>query len=353
VWGSLPESGNPYVTTGQITDLRAGRNDCYDRLVIDLDGKGPSSYDVRYVDQLFEIGRGEVIAVRGGATIQIVVGSPAHDGSYNPTYDPANHDEAVAVGGFDTFRQVVFDGTFEGLTQIGLGVRARLPFRVFSLEGPGTGSRLVIDVAHRWPSGRSAPALPGEPVQAIFEAGTPLGVVGVGADDVLNVRALPGAGQPIVDHLEPLSTGLFFAGRARGVGGGVWYEIDFGHQSGWVNGRFVAPLAGTFDVTSEVVAATGGIPTGTSVTSIGADVVAVRIASADPAPGVIVSAGPIVGDLHEIIYDVTGFGDDSVYGERLHVVAAPADDGSGLLALKTVEATYLCQRGSGGQDLCP
>jgi hypothetical protein len=29
-------------------------------------------------------------------------------------------------------------------------VRARLPFRVFSLAGPGAGSRLVIDVAHRW-----------------------------------------------------------------------------------------------------------------------------------------------------------------------------------------------------------
>jgi hypothetical protein len=49
-----------------------------------------------------------------------------------------------------TFRQVVFDGTFEGQTQIGLGVRARLPFRVFTLAGPGGGSRLVIDVAHRW-----------------------------------------------------------------------------------------------------------------------------------------------------------------------------------------------------------
>jgi hypothetical protein len=38
----------------------------------------------------------------------------------------------------------------EGQTEIGLGVRARLPFRVFPLAGPGDGSRLVIDVAHRW-----------------------------------------------------------------------------------------------------------------------------------------------------------------------------------------------------------
>jgi hypothetical protein len=33
---------------------------------------------------------------------------------------------------------------------LGLGVRARLPFRVFTLDGPGSMSRLVIDVAHHW-----------------------------------------------------------------------------------------------------------------------------------------------------------------------------------------------------------
>jgi hypothetical protein len=41
-------------------------------------------------------------------------------------------------------------GSFEGLTTIGLGVRAKLPFRVFTLNGPDGHSRLVIDVAHRW-----------------------------------------------------------------------------------------------------------------------------------------------------------------------------------------------------------
>jgi hypothetical protein len=41
-------------------------------------------------------------------------------------------------------------GSFEGQTTLGLGVRARLPFRAFVLPGPGSGSRLVVDVAHRW-----------------------------------------------------------------------------------------------------------------------------------------------------------------------------------------------------------
>ena len=57
---------------------------------------------------------------------------------------------AVNVAGYTTFRQVAWAGSFEGQTSIGLGVRARLPFRVFTLAGPGGGSRIVVDVAHRW-----------------------------------------------------------------------------------------------------------------------------------------------------------------------------------------------------------
>ena len=41
-------------------------------------------------------------------------------------------------------------GSFEGYTTIALGVRARLPHRVFTLYDASTNrSRLVIDVAHR------------------------------------------------------------------------------------------------------------------------------------------------------------------------------------------------------------
>ena len=54
------------------------------------------------------------------------------------------------MSGYRTFRQVAYAGSFEGQTTIGLGVRARLPFRVFTLAGPGSNTRLVIDVAHTW-----------------------------------------------------------------------------------------------------------------------------------------------------------------------------------------------------------
>jgi hypothetical protein len=54
------------------------------------------------------------------------------------------------VRGYPTLRSVVYGGSFEGYTTFGVGVRARLPFRVFTLDGPGRGSRIVVDVAHRW-----------------------------------------------------------------------------------------------------------------------------------------------------------------------------------------------------------
>ena len=66
------------------------------------------------------------------------------------TYLPKNRKEVVDVTGYRTFSQVAWAGSFEGQTTIGLGVRARLPYRVFVLDGPGNRTRLVVDVAHRW-----------------------------------------------------------------------------------------------------------------------------------------------------------------------------------------------------------
>jgi hypothetical protein len=54
------------------------------------------------------------------------------------------------TAGYRTLRDVVFGGSFEGHTTFAVGVRARLPFRVFVLTGPGSHSRIVLDIAHRW-----------------------------------------------------------------------------------------------------------------------------------------------------------------------------------------------------------
>ena len=147
-WGSLPKSLNR-MTSAPITNVRAGRQTCFDRMVVDLRGRG-AGYNVRYVSQVRSEGRGAIVPLRGGARLSVVIKAPAYDINYRMTYRPANSRELVSVAGFSTFRQVAWGGTFEGYTTIGLGVRARLPMRVFILNGPGTGSRVVIDVAHHW-----------------------------------------------------------------------------------------------------------------------------------------------------------------------------------------------------------
>lgn len=149
-WGSLPKQlGDNSPGSASLTNVRAGRHECYDRLVFDLSGPA-TGYRVEYVSQVTNEETGAAIPIRGGAILGIVLSAAAHDANYQPTYQPANRYEAVNVAGFSTFRQVYFGGTFEGLTDFALGVRARLPFRVSVLSGPGTGSRVILDVAHYW-----------------------------------------------------------------------------------------------------------------------------------------------------------------------------------------------------------
>jgi hypothetical protein len=147
-WGSLAKEREA-TSVAPLVNVRAGQHECFDRLVFDFEGEA-DGYRVEYVPEVRLDGSGDVLPVRGGARLQVILRAPAHDASYNLTFLPANRSEVVDVTGWRTFRQIAFGGTFEGQTELGLGVRARLPFRVFTLDGPGAGSRIVIDVAHRW-----------------------------------------------------------------------------------------------------------------------------------------------------------------------------------------------------------
>ncbi|MBG6184149.1 hypothetical protein IWX65_002120 [Arthrobacter sp. CAN_A214] len=118
-------------------------------MVIDFRGKAPS-YSIKYVSSVHGIGSGNHIPLRGNADLRLIMDAPAYNEWGQATYHIANQNELSNVDGFLTFRQLAWGGSHEAQTLIGLGVRARLPFRAFVLDGPGGGSRLVIDVAHYW-----------------------------------------------------------------------------------------------------------------------------------------------------------------------------------------------------------
>lgn len=148
VWGSLVKT-DPAMSTAPVTNVRTGQHYCFDRMVVDLNGP-VAGYTVQYVPTVVQDGSGLAIPLRGSAFLQVTVNAPAYDSNGNVTYSPAAKAELSDVSGYQTFRQVAYAGSFEGYTSFGLGVRARLPFRVFTLDGPGSGSRLVVDVAHFW-----------------------------------------------------------------------------------------------------------------------------------------------------------------------------------------------------------
>jgi hypothetical protein len=147
-WGST-EKVDAHMSGAHLTNVRAGRHACFDRLVVDLDGPA-GGYAVRYVPAATHLASGEVIPLRGAAFLEVIVRDPAYDFSGMSTFPRAGSDNVVNVSGFRTLRQVAWGGSFEGLTELAVGVRARLPMRVFVLTGPGGGSRVVVDIAHRW-----------------------------------------------------------------------------------------------------------------------------------------------------------------------------------------------------------
>ena len=131
-WGSQAKTAaaSPHST---LTGVRTGRHDCYDRLVLDMSASDVG-WSVRYVNAVRDQGQGAVVPLKGGAFLQVDVQSAASRRPAMPS-----------VAGYRTFRQVAWGGSFEGYSTVGLGLRARLPFRVFR-----NGSDLVVDVAHAW-----------------------------------------------------------------------------------------------------------------------------------------------------------------------------------------------------------
>ncbi|GAA1986273.1 hypothetical protein GCM10009817_29770 [Terrabacter lapilli] len=140
-WGSLPKATSPDLHwTGNVVRTRYGQHTCYDRLVFDIaPGHGAVGYNVRYVNQVTGPGSGLPVPVAGGARIQITINAPSTLAGTTTNFV-----------GWRTFRQLKGLGSFEGYTDYGLGVRARLPMRVLVLTDADGGRRLVVDVAHRW-----------------------------------------------------------------------------------------------------------------------------------------------------------------------------------------------------------
>lgn len=187
--------------------------------------------------------------------------------------------------------------------------------------------------------------LPGERIELFPYEGTELGVVGVQADDVLNVRAAPGVEYEIVARLDPLADGIQPTGHNRQLEDGtIWAQITADGTTGWASTAFLAHPGQVRDVTSQLYPTPEDRPRGDTMVQLGEQVADRVSVDGEPQPDVVVVDGPTVGDLGEITVDVVGYPDDAQYGERLRIFAEP-DPGGESFTVRTVESELLCRRG--------
>lgn len=124
-----------------LTDVRTGRHEGFDRIVLELSGSGEPGWQVGWVDQAIADGSGEQVPLDGDAVLAVVARGTTYPAEGAEQYDGPR---TLDVDGGAGVRQVAVVGTFEGDTQVFAGVDGgRRPFRVLKLADP---ARLVVDV---------------------------------------------------------------------------------------------------------------------------------------------------------------------------------------------------------------
>lgn len=135
-WGSLPRAveGAPQAEV-TVTGVRVGRHTCYERVVVDVAGK------VTEWSASYPAGPHRTELMVNLAWRPAVDQYPFVPGSYYQ-FQPT-------VRGFSAITGVTSTNDTH-LHALYIGTRAQLPYRVFVLDGPGAGSRLVVDIAKHW-----------------------------------------------------------------------------------------------------------------------------------------------------------------------------------------------------------
>jgi hypothetical protein len=153
-WGSGPKVGSPVMSAAPLYLVRVGQHPCYDRVVFDVNGPDAVGYAVRYVPLVRADASGKPVPVAGNAALEVVVRAPIlgtdSQGHQPSTRVPAIGENLVApsrVAAWTSLRQVAFAGSFEGQTTAAVGVRERLPFRVFVTADRGY-RHVVVDLSH-------------------------------------------------------------------------------------------------------------------------------------------------------------------------------------------------------------
>jgi hypothetical protein len=136
--------------------VRAGRHDCYDRVVLVINTPQAVGFHVQYVSVVRDDGSGKPRPVAGGAALEVIVHAPPQgldDQGHQPWRAFASPGQVLygpaQLAGWRSLREVRYANYFEGQSTLAVGVRERLPFRAYALaDAPNHVMRVVLDIAH-------------------------------------------------------------------------------------------------------------------------------------------------------------------------------------------------------------
>ena len=141
---TLPDFGDAAGgTVGVLSDIRAGAQEGFDRVVFEFDGAGTPGWHVRYVDVVVGDPSGLELDVDGAAVLEVTLNPVPYPDDDPDAYAGLGRIRLTAAG---SVTEVLLHSIFEGYLQAFVGVRpGEVPFRAFELQNP---SRIVIEVQH-------------------------------------------------------------------------------------------------------------------------------------------------------------------------------------------------------------
>lgn len=125
-----------------VVGVRVGAHEGFDRVVVDLEGEGEPGWFVDYTSTPMQETVGQPLQVAGNSFLNINV-----DGTVYPFELGKDNIVPVTMAG-DTGNviDVISAGTYEGRSQIVVGLRSELPYSVQVLKDP---TRVVVDIVQK------------------------------------------------------------------------------------------------------------------------------------------------------------------------------------------------------------
>jgi hypothetical protein len=144
---TVTDPAGPTAPAAVLAAIRTADRGSYDRVVFEFTGTF-GGYSVGYVDELTEDPTGDPVELAGTAILAVAI----QGATMNNAFQTSDTVPLAAYTGpkritpnLPSIKEVADAGDFEAVLSMGVGVGAKVGFRVLKLADP---ARLVIDIAH-------------------------------------------------------------------------------------------------------------------------------------------------------------------------------------------------------------